>query len=120
MYVEWRNYRNSISPRELIYCDLEDVSSINENSLVFALCRFTTEVKKFDGSEFPSKTLYDIVICLQFYLEKLGFTFKLLNDGAFTRIRFVLDNMMKKRVTEGMDGAIWCAQVLSFTDTDLL
>ena len=120
MFVDWRNYRNSISPGEIIYCDLDNVETIDKNSVLFAVPCFITEVKNLDGSEFPSKTLYDIVICHQFYLENLGFTFKLLNDDKFTKIRFTLDNVIKKRVAEGVDGAVCHAQVLSFTDTDLL
>ena len=120
MFVDWRNYRNSISPGEIIYCDLDNVETIDENSVLFAVPCFITEMKNLDWSEFPSKTLYDIVICHQFYLGKLGFTFKLLNDDKFTKIRFTFDNIMKKRVVEGVDGAVRHAQVLSFTDTDLL
>ena len=120
MYVDWRKYRNSISPGEIVNCDMDNVETIDESSLVFAIPRFITEVRKLDGSEFPSKTLYDIVICLQFHLETLGFTFKLLNDDTFSKIRFTLDNLMKKRVAEGVDSAVRQAQVLSFSDTDML
>ena len=114
MYVDWRNHRNSVSPGEIVNCDLDNVQSIDENSLLFAMPRFITEVRKLDGSEFPSKTLYDIVICVQFYLETLGFTFKLLNEDVFSKIRFTLDNVMKKRVADGIDSAVRQAQVLSF------
>ena len=120
MYVDWRKYRNSITPGELIFCDLEDITTINESSLVFALCRFLTEVRKLDGSDFPGKTLYDIVICIQFHLEKMGFTYKLLNDDMFSKIRFCLDNLMKKRASEGLGNGVCRAQVLSFTDEDVL
>ena len=37
---------------------------ITRESLIFAMSRFITEVKKVDGSEYPGKTLYDIVICV--------------------------------------------------------
>ena len=77
-------------------------------------------MQKLDRSEFPSKTLYDIVICLQFHLETLGFTYKLLNDAVFAKIRFSLDNLMKKKVAEGIDSEVQCSDVLSFTDTDKL
>ena len=120
MYVDWRNHRNSVSHGEIVYCDLDNVQSIDENSLLFAMPRFITEVRKLDGSEFPSKTLYDIVICVQFYLETLGFTFKLLNEDVFSKIRFTLDNVMKKRVADGIDSAVRQVQVLSFSDTDIL
>ena len=36
-----------------------------------------------NGDDFPAKTLYDLVICTQFHLETLGFTWKILNDDDF-------------------------------------
>ena len=102
MYMDWRKYRNNVSPGELIFCDLENRASIDECSLVFALCRFLNEVRKLDGSNFPGKTLYDIIICIQFHLAKMGFTYKLLSDDVFSKVRFTLDNLMKKRASEGI------------------
>ena len=71
---------------------LEDVTFNKE------MCQFLTKVKKLDGTDFPVKTLYDIVICLQFHLEKQGFSWRLLNDQCFTNIYFTLDNLMKNVV----------------------
>ena len=31
---------------------------------MYVLVHFLTEVKKIDGSDFPGKTLYDILICV--------------------------------------------------------
>ena len=104
----------------MVNCDLDDISTIMQSSLVFAICQFLTEVKKLDGSDFPGKTLYDIGICLQFYLETKGFTYKLLNEESFSKIRFTLDNIMKKRASDGLGNGVCQAQVLSFTDEDLL
>ena len=69
MYQEWMYTRNASSGSDEITCDLENISSITQDSLKFALCHFITEIKKLDGSEFPPRTLYDLVICMQFYLE---------------------------------------------------
>ena len=79
MYCEWRIHRHSMG-LERITCNLDDRATITGTSLHFDLCRFLTEVKKIDGSDFPGKTLYDIAICIQFHLECLGFTFKVIND----------------------------------------
>ena len=68
MYTDWKEYRNSLGNVSDIHCDLYDVSTINEYSLKFALCRFLTEVRKVDESEFPPKTMYDIIMCVQFHL----------------------------------------------------
>ena len=66
MYNDWRNFRNSEGHLNKIDCNLEDSTTITTESLVYALCRFLTEVKKLDGTEFPGRTLYDILICVQF------------------------------------------------------
>ena len=96
MYNEWRAYRHA-NGFEFITCDIEDPKSICEESLTFALCRFITEVKKVNSEDFPGKTLYDIIICIQFHLECLGFSYKLINHAAFKDLKFTLDNTMKMR-----------------------
>ena len=83
-------------------CDLDDMSTINEESLTFGLCQFITEVKKMDGSDFPSNTLYDIIICVQFHFETLSYSWKLLNEEKFNDITFTLDNTMKKHTSDGI------------------
>ena len=83
MYNDWRIYRNSSEVLGHIECDLEDKSTISQSSLNFAVPRFITEVKKLDGTDFPGRTLYDIVICIQFHLESIGFAWKLLNQDGF-------------------------------------
>ena len=78
------------------------------------------EVKKVNGDKFLGKTLYDILVCIQFHLECYGFCFKLLNDEAFRDIKFTLDNTMKARVASGIGITMKQAQVLSVTDKDYL
>ena len=120
MYVNWRTYRNKISTGEMIFMDLDDIKTIDEANLLFAVPRFITKIRKVDGSDFPAKTLYDIVICLQFFLETQGFNYKLLNNDGLSKIRFTLDNLMKKRTEDGVGNSVRRAHVLSFTDEDLL
>ena len=119
MYRDWRSYRHS-NGFEFISCDLDDKATITQESLIFGICRFITEVKKIDGSEFPGKTLYDIVVCVQFHLESLGFNWKIVNDTVFTDLKYTLDNVMKLRTSQGIGISVRKAQVLSFTDEDLL
>ena len=119
MFHEWREYRHA-SGLEFIYCNLDEISTITKESVIYALCRFVTEVKKLDGTNFPGKTLYDIIVCLQFHLEMLGFNWKLLNEQFFSDVRFTLDNVMKQRTAQGIGVSVRKAQILSFTDEDLL
>ena len=116
MYTDWRSFRNSQKDLESFSCDLENVQSINPEGLNVALCRFITEVRKLDGSHFPGKTLYDIIICIQFYLEKEGFSWRLLNDERFKELKFTLDNVMKARTSAGIGITVRKAEVVSFED----
>ena len=94
MYREWRVHCQALG-LEKIVCDLEDKATITAETLKFALCHFITEVKKLDGMNYPGKTLYHLVLCIQFHLECLGFAFKLVNDPAFKDLKYTLDNTMK-------------------------
>ena len=120
MYNEWRDHRNSTVGVSDIHCDLDNMSTVSVESFIFAMCRFITEVKKLDGSEFPPKTLYDIVICVQFYLKTQGLMWKILSDDTFKDLRFTLDNVMKERTARGIGILVKKAQVLTKTDEDVL
>ena len=84
------------------------------------MCRFLTEVKKMDGTNFPGKTLYDIVVCVQFHLETLGFNWKLINKGMFHDLKFTLDNLMKERTARGIGKSVKRAQILTTSDEEYL
>ena len=81
---------------------------------------FITEVKKLDGSDFPGKTLYEILISIQFHLETLGLTWKLLNNKNFCQVKFTLDNIMKLCTSQGVGIKVRKAQFLTNTDEDYL
>ena len=119
MYHEWHSHRQALGLQDIV-CDLEDNAMITAVSLKFALCRFITEVKKVDVSDFPGKTLYHIIICIQFHLETQGFAFKLVNDPAFKDLKFTLDNTMKARTLQGIGTSMKQAEILSAMDEDLL
>ena len=119
MYREWRQYRHN-QGFAFIQCDLEDKATITAESLKYAMCCFITEVKKANGQDFPGKTLYHIVVCVQFHLECLGFAFKLINDPAFHDLKFTLHNTMKARVCQGIGLTVKKSEVITSTDEDLL
>ena len=119
MYRDWRNYRHDHG-FERIQCNLDDKNSITHETLIFALVQFITEVKKVDGNDFPGKTLYDILICVQFHLETLGIYWKVLNEEVFQEVKYTLDNVMKICRSQGLDISVKKAQVLSASDEDYL
>ena len=120
MFQEWRSHRNKKEGFSDIHCDLDNLSTINVESLIFALCRFITEVKKLDGCDFPPKTLYEILVCLQFYLETEGFSWHLISDEVFKDVKFTLDNTMKQCTEAGLGNNVRQAEVLSISDEDIL
>ena len=120
MYRDWRNFRESDPNLESIKCDLDDVRTITEENANYALVRFLTEVKKLDGSDFPGRTLYDILVCVQFHFETLGINWKLLNDDKFCNVKITLDNLMKLHTSQGLGTKINKAQILMPIDEDYL
>ncbi len=101
----------------IIWGDLNNVSQVSKGNLAFSLCAFISEIKKVDGGEYPGATLYQIVICIQFFLQKNGLNWRLLDDPDFLRLRYTLDNVMKERAKQGL-GQKKSAQVISVTDEE--
>ena len=73
-----------------------------------------------NGQPYPGKTLYDIVVCLQFHLETMGFCYKLLNDDVFKEIKWSLDNIMKLRTSQGIGVSVRKAEILTQSDEEYL
>ena len=118
MYREWR--ANRLIQGELVPLDLDDKNTVTSEGLNSAMPRFITEVQKLNGEPFPGRTLYDIIICVQFHLEICGFCFKLLSDDTFKDIKWTLDNIMKIRTSEGVGVSVRKAQILSVSDEEYL
>ena len=104
----------------MIACDLEYATTITPETLIFTMRHFITEIRKLDGSDYPPKTLYQIVLCVQFHLETLGFSWKIIDDDMFKEIRFTLDNVMKMRTVAGVGITVRKADIITKTDEDIL
>ena len=69
------------------------------------LCDFIVEIRKENGEQYPSSSMYDLISGLSLYLEREhGFTNKLVSE-AFRAVRNTLDNVMKERTAEGVGEA---------------
>ncbi len=90
---------------------------LDKVSLSYALSNFIMEVKKRDGTDFPGQTLYQIVICIQFYLETQGHEWKVIDDPVFIQFKNTLDNVMKERAKAGL-GRTVSAMPITLTDED--
>ena len=105
---------------ENVKSDLKNLGSFTKEELCVDLCKFITVVKKLDGSDFPPRTLYDNIICILFWLESQGFNWRLVSGGEFEHLKYTLDNCMKDHAVRGIGNSVHKAQVLTFTDKDLL
>ena len=99
---------------------MDDTETITEENLVLGMSRFITEIRKINGEQFLSKTLYEIMMCVQFHLESIGFAWRLLHDTRFIDLKFTLDNIMKEHCRDNVGGAVRKAAVLSEVDIDIL
>ena len=120
LFKDWRKERvlNPECPTEILWCSLDD-PTLNKSHLCRTLCSFVNEVRRKDGNEYPGKTLYDLILCLQFYLEKRGLFWKLIDDQEMVRLKFTLDNLMKKHCAERL-GSTMSAQPITFEHEELL
>ena len=90
------------------------------DELRYSITRFIIEVKKNNGEDFPTRTLYQIVICFQEYLETFDLNYKLLQDDEFTEVKRVLDCTMKERAKKGIGINRKHAQVIILQEADTL
>ncbi len=79
-----------------------EAAEISKPNLAYSLSCFLSEVRKKDGSEYPGDTLYQLLICLQFHLERTGRHWKLIDGEDFIPLKFTLDNLMKERAALGL------------------
>ncbi len=100
LYWDWRHARidsGELNDIFLIINSNVDEPGLDKLNLSTALCAFLSDVKRADGSEYPGKTLYSLLIMIQLHLEKSGLDWKLLDDKEFLSVRNTLDNLVKER-----------------------
>lgn len=98
------------------WASIDNLKQVSRANLCFALSAFIGEIKK-DGSEFPGPSLYQIIICIQFHVEKNGLKLKLLDHPDFVSLRFTLDNLMKECARAGL-GRKQSADIISVDDEE--
>ncbi len=103
LFQDWRFLRicEPSSDGWLRWCDLKD-GRIQASNLSFCLCKFLSEVRRLDGTEFPAKTLYSIVIMIQMHFDKMGKQWKLIDVPEFVQVKHTLDNLMKSRTLQNV------------------
>ena len=99
-YRDWRSHRMSdVSLFDaLIYeSDIDRVELLEHDHFEFAICNFLSEVRKLDGTEYPGKTLYHLVVSIQKHVNLRGKNWKLIKGSQFGAVCTVLNNLMKER-----------------------
>ena len=116
VYRDWRNMAvtDPECDERIISADIDDVCSLEKPNLAYALCRFVTEIVKLNDQNYPPNTLREIVYCIQMYLCTKRVSWRLINkdDDFFCNLYYVLDNLMKERVAEGL-GKVQSAEPIS-------
>ena len=96
-------------------CDLNKLDSVMKFGLNYSLCRFIPEVTKCkDGSDYPGKTLYEIIVSIQWYLHQHDKPWKIIEDPEFLDAKTVLDNTMKERASNNIGMLKKQAQVITY------
>ena len=100
-FNEWRTNKLLCPEQYDVHIEkanLDNVRNVKKESLIVAMCKFIPEITKVrDGSDYPGKTLYEMVVSIQKFLNENNIPWKILDDPEFIEVRTVLDNVMKER-----------------------
>ena len=74
-FKDWTSNRMSDAKTfdaRIYECDLDRVELLEKDSFEYSMCIFLAEVNKLDGSDYPGKTLYQLVVSIQKHLNVKG------------------------------------------------
>ena len=114
--------------------DIDQPEKLERMNLIHSLCHFIPEITKVNGEAFPGKTLYQLVVGLQKYLETKSIYWRLIEDREFRDVQTVLDNVMRERalmnlglvsrqadlITYDMEQELWSKHLLGDDTPDKL
>jgi hypothetical protein len=125
LFEMWRKQRNGRILRKgsAAGCDRlisSELGLLSNPDLSFALCRFIVEARKVDGSVYPPKTIRQLILLIQMYLQGEGRVVRFLMDSDFISVQNTLDNIMKRRAEEGLGLNVRRAEVISHQKEDVL
>lgn len=93
LYEKWANRRGE---ENLLSCNSKEINSL--------MCRFVMEIKKSCGSEYPGRTMYEIVAGIQGTLREQGKDVNFFDKSRldFQLLRNTLDGLMRLRAASGI------------------
>ena len=123
-YNQWRQQRLSDVVNYdvmILEVNLEDLRSLSKRALCHSLCRFIPKVTKVcDGTDYPGKTLYEMITSIQKFLHQNKIFWKLLDEIDFYDVRTVLDNVMKERAEQNVGGCVKQGSYISLDTENIL
>ncbi|CAC5375746.1 unnamed protein product [Mytilus coruscus] len=106
VFSNWQNERRARPVSDNLPIPVEAITqSITEMEPCIrdtALQYFLAEVKKTDGNDYPSASLYQLFVALQGQIRLSDPSVNLLTQPTYVKCRKVLDSVMKKRSAEGL------------------
>jgi len=116
LWDAWRRYR-----LETTADTIKPIAELNRTELQHWLTRFTLEVRKKDGGEFPPSSLHHICCGLMRYLRLNGQpSIDFFSDSDFVDFKASLDAEMKRLQSEGIGSSKRQAEVLTQEEEELL
>ena len=116
-YQEWCESRiqSDVKVDKLVIkANVSDLDHLTEHTLQHSLCMFIPEVTKVkSGEDYPGKTLYEMIIAIQKYLNVNQLPWKLIDGNSFTNVKTVLANTMKERAEQNIGMVQYQAQYIS-------
>ena len=120
MYIQWKVQRNKNPDLFPIRYDLLKLQYLDKRSLCYGLYRFIMEITKVNRDNYLPKTIYEMVTCIQMYLESKGHFYKFFEDKEFSDLKYTCDNIIKERAKAGLRSYVKQASVLSFDQEEFL
>ena len=111
---------NKAAPSLKLSPILVELSEMTKDEINYTVSRFIMEICKNNGEKYPGSSLKQIVLRLQFYLNKFRVNWKLLADPDFMQLRNTLDNTMKNNAKSGTGLTVKKAQEITLDKEELL
>ena len=136
-FNEWRDNRlKTFNYDYPIYMsDLNKLEQLEKSNFEYAMVRFIPEVTKSKGEGlYPGKTLYQMCVSIQKYLNINKINWKLVKGDGFQELKVVLYNIMKEHaeanvgmvkkqvdvITYEYENELWDKSLLGENDPDTL
>ncbi len=93
---------------DIVRSDLHYPQHLHKCELATSLSKFLIEVCKLNGSEYPPQILYQMIVCMQMYLQTQKLYWHLFDksDAELSDLYYTLDNIMKERTAQGLGRTI--------------